>query len=369
MQTKTAVHSSQDAKRQRQGASAKAYQALCAVMLFCQLLLYGNLQVLKQAGNASWWLAAALFIPGGLLYGSIRWITGGGRSLTDVFCLAFGRSGAAVCGIYYALLLGLDIQLLLSGLTELTASYVIEEGSVWSMALWGVIAGSAGVWLGREMGAARCCYLLRWLLAAVLVACIASALPMGDAAFLFPWQFKGLTEDLRQGINWSGSLWPVILMGFWPKGAKGEGSLRFWPVAAALAGLMLVFFGYCFVLPGAGLMAPMTWGERMVLFLQGTPSKLLWELLLNFKMVIMLLSLTGAASLAGRLIARLAIPKIHPGIWGTLLIAAAFPLAGTHTQWSQDLLAALGPWRLPAAVLPLGAAGLSLIVRKGRKRA
>ena len=368
MQTRTAVHSLEGAKKQRSTAEAQAYFTMCSLMLFSQMMLYGSLGVLPEAGNASWWLAALMALPALAAWGVLRWATWGGLDLAQALGTGLGRIGAGAAGILYGLLLGVDVQFALSGLTELTAAFVIEDGSVWQLAPWGAAAGIAGVWLGREMGAARCCYLMRWLLAAVLTGCVIAALPMGDAAFLFPWQFESLQRDMHQGLLWSGSLWPVVLTGFLPAGASAQRMKRSWTVLLGIAGVLLLFFGYCFVLPAFSFREKMTWGERMVVFLRASPSKLMWEILLIFKMLVLLLNVCAAASLAGRLITRLALPKVHPGLWATLIIGAAVPLAASHTQWCQEVLIMVGPWRLPMALAPLFPTGAVLAWKRRKKQ-
>ena len=346
----------------------QAYQTMCTVMLFSQMMLYGSLAVLPKAGNASWWLAALALLPALAVRRLGRWADPRRMGLEQTLKMALGKWGAGAAGIVYGLLLWADIQLALSGLTELTAAFVIEEGGVWLMALMGGAAGIAGVWLGREMGAARCCHLVRWPLAAALAGCIMAALPMGDGAFLFPWQHNGWQDTLTQGLGWSGSLWPMVLVGFAPAGARNGSTEWNDRVLWGLTGVLLLFFGYCFVLPAQALTDELTWGERMVAFLRPSPSKLMWEILLLFKMLVLLLNLCAAASLAGRLINSLVLPKVHPGFGATALLLAALPLAASHTQRSQAILAAAGPWRLPVAMLPLLMTGVSLRIR-GRKTA
>ena len=366
MGTATAVNSLQTEKQQRSTAEVRAYRSMCELMLYSQLVLYGTLVVLPKAGSASWWMAGALVLPALAIGGIVRWARRGGLEMGETLLKGLGSKGRAAAGILYGLLLGADIQWALSGLTELTASFVIEDGGVWQLAPWGAVAGIAAVCLGREMGVARSCYLLRWLLAAVLVGCVIAALPMGDVVHLFPWQFEGLETDIKQLWGWSAGLWPMVLIGAAPGGARSGHAREFRSVLCAIAGVLLLFFGYCFVLPPRTFLLPMTWGERMVVFLRATPSKLIWELLIIFKMTVMLLNICAAASLAGRLLTRWTFPKVYPGLWAAGLILAALPLAANHTWRGQEILSAIGPWRLPLALTPVAAAGLLRRIKERR---
>lgn len=366
MQTRTKVDSYRTAAEQRSMAGNQNHRAMCTLMLYTQAVLYGTLTVLPKAGNASWWLAGTLVIPALAAFGLVKWSCGR-NGLSEALFKGLGARGRGVAGILYALLLGFDVCFALSGLTELTASFVIEEGGVWQLAPWGAAAGIAGVWLGHEMGAARCCYLLRWLLTAVLVGCVIAALPMGDASFLFPWQFESLEQDLSQGLLWSGSLWPMVLMGDTSGGARGMRCGKVKMVLFGIGTVLLLFFGYCFVLPAEAFLRAMTWGERMVVFLRATSSKLMWELLLVMKMTVLLLNICAGAALAGQLIRHWTCGKAHPCLWASALILLSIPAAADHTRFSQQILIMAAPWRLPAALLPVAAAGVGMRIRERRE--
>lgn len=357
MRTETQVHSQAASIQQRKAAAGEAYHALWGLMLFAQVTLYGTLVILPQCANGAWWLAAGLTLPALLLGWSIRWLLPRRIPLRSVFRDALGPWGAALVGILYGLIFWLDLSAALCGLTELTSAFVIEDGGVWPMALWGAAASAVAVWVGRERGAARCCYLLRWVLMVALAGCVAAALLMGEKRFLLAQQ-KPVLTNLQAGSGWLGSLWPVLLMEFSPvkeKTQKRWWAAILWPVSAAA----LLFVAYCIAMPPSALAGALTWGERMVQFMRGSPSKWMWETLLLLKMSVFFLNLIGGAALGGRILNQLVAGGIHPGIWASALLLAAIPLAGLHGPAGLTWLAKMLPWRLPAALIPLlGAVGI-----------
>ena len=374
--TETAVRDKAASFQQKQEAAAACHHSMCAMMLYAQWMLYGTLSVLKNAGSAAWWLTALQLLPALALYFLMRGLLRlhPGRGLWGALEESLGGIGARICGAVYVLLIWWDGQTALYALSDLVSAYMLMEADFWGIVIAAAAACAVCAWSGGRYGVSRMCYLLRWVLGGVLLVLIAAALSMGSVSNLYPYLGPGLESDLRAGLGFLGAAWPAVLFGFVPMETPGKaawpsqkpGGLRFLIPAGVLCALL--FLAYCLVLPSGVFQSPMSWGEQMVLFLTSAPSKLIWEGLLQYKTLLLLMVTAGCASLGARLMQSAFLYKAPLALYGAILLALMLPIPGFHTPEGSAFLEAFAPYRLPIAALPLILGYAGTLVKRLKER-
>lgn len=352
-QTRTPVHDQSARQRERIGGLRLAYQALGAIQLLCQLLLWIILYGYDALQNTVWQAALGLLIPALALW--LIW-------------RPINLQGATQKGLKWAL--GLLPCLMLDGYLLLLASCSLMADQIPDFPLWTelsviVVMMLATVWLSRENGVPYGAYTMRYLLLAFFVL---STFLLGvrlEPQRLWPLNGDGLTVTAAATLGGSGAIWGLALVGLFPKAPYAPSPKR--PGATFML-LLPMALSVVWAL-WLALIAPwrsgegLTVGQRLTEMSQFSYSALLCESAALFWMLMLPFGLLGTLNAGTRLLQN-AFPKTPRTLWAAALLLPMVAGVALAPEQPPPFMASVLPWRF--ALSALTGAALRLNLRKER---
>lgn len=377
-QTHTPVHDENALKRERESGLRLGYQALGAVQLLLQMLLWLVMAAYDQTVQATWQAALMLVVPLAALWfiwrkaGTVPWGDRGtvqpGKERT-VCSEAPGaarqaRAAAIACCLLLPCLLT-DCYLLLRA-SEALLTDMIPVFPTWARIGIVTLFPLMTAWLGKGKGVAYTAYFMRFYLPVLFGLSTVLAAADIDGTRLWPLLGPGLAQTAETALGGAGACWGVALLYLFPqrrarpRGREGPGAALFLWLPLALCVLWALWMGLTMPWRAGDGLTP---GQRMTGISQLSDSVLLGEAGALFWMTMLPLGLAGVVG-GGEQLLRGVFPRLPrfladglallPGLVGLCLLPAETPAP----------LRALLPWRFVLSAL----SGVALIFlgRKGR---
>ena len=360
-QTHTPVHDENALARERDSGLRLAYQALGAVQITLQLLLWLVMAAYDQTTQATWQAALMQAVPVAGL-----WLIWRNAALPERPAQTNGPSPSAwVAAALLLPCLFLDSYLLLRSAHALLTK-LIPVFPDWLRVGIVTVFPLLTVWLGKGKGVAYGAYFMRFYLPVLF--CLSTVLSGADidASRLWPLWGSGLGPTALTALGGAGACWGVALLFLFPlEGRRGNlrdsrgTALCLW-LPVALCVLWALWMGL--VTPWRAGDAP-TPGYRMTALSRYSRSMLLNEAGVLFWISMIPLGLAGTVGGGERLLRGVlpGLPRFWAALFSMLPGVAGLCLLPTHPP---ELLLALLPWR--SLLSALCGVALLMLGRRGR---
>lgn len=334
---------------QRRSSLFRDECALDAIGVFVQLLIGFSLYLYGSVSTPGY-LALLLTIPYILL------LLGLGRFLLvrtppdgDPVSAAVGNRGAVCFYLMFALIHLADAQLTFYALCALLQDVLPEQNPLWTALA--VAAGCAyALDSRREHVLPRLGRVTKWVVGALLLYCLACAVPHGKTAHFFPLLGYG------PGSIFIGALWlcGAVCGGVWPLlTPRGEDLASLYsPTKAALfPWLRAVFFGVLayavsvWLMPVYSLARASTVGWRLLLLAHMTPSIPAWSMEVTGLILLFLLCLARSANQTCAWLSRCAGQRKSSRFLPLLILLFAVPASVLKLPAIQRFFVAAAPFR------------------------
>ncbi|MDD3336134.1 MAG: hypothetical protein PHI98_11560 [Eubacteriales bacterium] len=354
-QTRTPVHSSASQQEERASGLRISYQALSAVQLTLQLLLWVVLWAYDATQQTVWQSTVLTAVPLVILW------------------LLWRRAEAAEenpANGWIALLLlpclWADLYLMMQASGALMYS-MIPEFPAWARVLLLTLFPLATLLLGRSRGAAYGAYTLRFVLLGLFA--LSTVLLLSDVRVerLWPLLGKGAANTAFSALWGGGAVWGVALLFLLPRSDRQRGMTPAKPTGAFFVWLPLalcVLWALWMAMlepwrPDQGL----TIGQKLVGMSRFSGSILIAETGALFWMLLLPTGMMGALT-AGNQLLREVFPKLPALVGALITIGPGVVLVCIYQTELAPFLTDLLPYRFALSL----AAGLLLCLRAGKEK-